>query len=132
MPHPCPHHCPPERGGRGLAVLAALALVVIGAAAARPVVHAAETVLEVAAITLGIVAGMAAAGAVTWLAVAARRRQAQARPLPAGQARAIAARTARELPPGQARAIEPPRPVYGSQIRTPDQTAAADRRAREP
>jgi hypothetical protein len=71
MPHPCPHHCPPERG-RGAAVLAALAvLAVIVAATARPVVHAAEDVLEVAAITAAVLVVGLVAVVVVWRA---RRR----------------------------------------------------------
>jgi hypothetical protein len=49
MPHPCLHHCPPGRGG-GAAALAALVVLVVIAVTARAVVHAAELVLEVAAI----------------------------------------------------------------------------------
>jgi hypothetical protein len=68
-------------------------------------VHAAETALEVVAITIGAVLGLAAVAAVAWVIVAVRRR-------PPGR-RAITAWTVRALPPGQAREIEPPRPVYG-------------------
>ena len=79
MPHPCPHHCPPERGGRGLAALAAIIALVIAAAAARPAVRAAETALQVAAITIGAVLALAALGAVAWVAVAVRRHELERR-----------------------------------------------------
>lgn len=111
MPHPCPHHCPPERGG--VAVLAVLA-VIAAAVLARPVVHAAETVLEVAAITAGAVLGVAAAGAVVWAVVAARRRR--GRPYP------LAGRPVRSLPAAGVRPIEPPRPVYGTLDEHPGRT----------
>jgi hypothetical protein len=113
MPHPCPHHCPPERGGRGLAALAAIIALVIAAAAARPAVRAAETALQVAAITIGAVLALAALGAVAWVAVAVRRHELERRQAwPA----TIAGRVAHQLQDWQAEAIEPPRRVYGTPI----------------
>jgi hypothetical protein len=55
---------------------------------AQPVVHAGETALEVAAITLGII-GLAAAGAVAWLVAAARSPHHPARPLTARRVRVL-------------------------------------------
>lgn len=53
MPHPCPHHCPPEGGGgRGAAVLVVV-LAVLAAAVAGPVIHAAEVALQIVLITAG-------------------------------------------------------------------------------
>jgi hypothetical protein len=109
MPHPCPHHCPPERGGRGLAALTAIIALVIAAVAARPAVRAAETALEVAAITIGAVLALGAIAAVAWVAVAVRRHELERR-----QARpaTIAGPVIHHLPDRQAGAIEPPRRVY--------------------
>jgi hypothetical protein len=111
MPHPCPHHCPPERG-RGLAVAAVVAVVVIASAAARPVVHAAETVLEVAAITAGAVLGLAAVAVVAIVVTRARRGQ--------RQAYTLTGRVVRQLPASQGLAIDPPRPVYGPTYEHPE------------
>jgi hypothetical protein len=122
VPHPCPHHCPPERGG-GLAAVAAVIAVVIAVVAAKPVVHAAETVLEIAAITVGAVLGLAATTAVTWAAVAVCRRE--------RERRAIAAPSVRALPPARPRAIEAARaPVVF--LRPADEDAAAPARPRMP
>jgi hypothetical protein len=87
-------------------VLAVLgAVVIVDAAAARPVVHAAETALVVAAITVGAVLGLAAVTAVAWIVMAIRRRQ--------SERSAIAAWTVGAPPPGQAPVIEPSPQVYG-------------------
>lgn len=79
MPHPCPHHCPPEHGGK-LALAVVVLVLIIAAAVARPAEHAAEETVrvavdaaEIAGITLG--AGIVLAVAVmTAMAVRARRR----------------------------------------------------------
>ena len=78
MPHPCPHHRPPEGGG-GLAAAAGV-LFLIGAAIARPVIHAAEIALEIVIITAGC---LAVAGLVTVAAVLALRLR-RTRALPRG------------------------------------------------
>jgi len=68
----CPGlHCPGcgGGGGSGASALLVLLAVIIIAAIARPVVHAAEVVLEVTLITVSSVAGLAVlggAGAVQW------------------------------------------------------------------
>ncbi len=105
MPHPCPHHCPPGRSGP--AVLAVLA-VIAAAALARPVVHAAELALEVAAITAGAVLGLAAVAAVVAVTVTARRRRARVYP--------VAGRTVREVPAARVRVIEPPRRLPADEL----------------
>lgn len=104
MPHPCPHHCPPGRSG-GAAVLVVLAVVVI-AAIARPVVHAAEVALEVAAIVLGCAAALAVAAGVAYTAWRVHRWQARNR-----QAIPNHAPTAQPLSGPRRPAIEVPRRV---------------------
>jgi hypothetical protein len=70
MPHPCPRHCPPERGP----ACSPDVLVIIGAAAARPVKHAAgfavHIVIEAAEVGALAVAGRRArrGARVLWLA----------------------------------------------------------------
>jgi hypothetical protein len=92
MPHPCPHHCPPERGGKAVLVLLA---VIAAAALARPAAQIAVTVLEVAAITVGVILGLTAVAAAITLAI--RRR--------ASQTYALGPRAMRVIPPAQHRAI---------------------------
>ena len=78
MPHPCPHHCPPERGGQALAVAAIL--VGIGlAVAARPVVNAARDVLEVVAIVITAISALAGLAAGVAVAVWLHRQHARTR-----------------------------------------------------
>jgi hypothetical protein len=85
--------------------------------------HAAETALEIAAITVGAVLGLAATAAVTWAAVAVCRRE--------RERRAIAAPSVRALPLGRTRAIEAARaPVVF--LRPADEDAAAPARPRMP
>ena len=117
MPHPCPHHCP---GGRGGVPLLAVLAVVVSAVLARPVVHAAETVLEVAAITVGIAADLAVAAAAVLLAVRARHRAA----LPGHP---LTARTAQRLSVPRPRAIEPPPRI----VRGEDDATGVTRQANE-
>lgn len=106
MPHPCPHHCPPGRSGA--AALVALVVLVVIAAAARPVVHGAELVLEVAAIAVTSAVVLAVLGGVAYVAVRARRSRANrvtpALPTP------VASRESQALSAPQRRAIEAPRP----------------------
>ena len=83
MPHPCPHHCPPGNGGGGGILAAAagiLAPVLIGAAIARPVIHAAEIALQIVLITCGVLAAAAVTTGAVVIAVRIRRRQLAARP----------------------------------------------------
>jgi hypothetical protein len=109
MPHPCPHHCPPEHSGGLAAVLVVLAVIVIAVAraVARPVEHAAELALEAAVIAVAAAAGLAAIGAVAYVALRAYRWQAT-------NGQAIARHTpaaltgSRSLSAPQRRAIEPP------------------------
>lgn len=79
MPHPCPHHCPPEgaKGGLVLAAAGVAVVVIIARAAehaARAAEHVAVDVLEVAAISLGSAAAVGVLTAVTVLAVRSLRR----------------------------------------------------------
>jgi hypothetical protein len=111
MPHPCPHHCPPSGGGLGRVVIV---IVIVGilalSAASRPVVHAVTGVLEVLAIVLAVILGLAvtAAAAVLgvrvhrWRAARTVQRSAAALPLP----------SIRVLPPTPRKAIEAPREVH--------------------
>jgi uncharacterized membrane protein YebE (DUF533 family) len=112
MPHPCPHHCPPERGGLG-AILLVLAVVVIGAAIARPVARAAEVVLEVVLITAASLAGLAVISGVAYVAWRVRRWQAVNRQAIPRQGHA-ALRGAQAVSAPQRRAIEAPRAVIPS------------------
>jgi hypothetical protein len=103
MPHQvCHAHCP--KGGGSGAVLVLLAVVVL-AAIARPVVHAASVVLQVVLITAASVAGLAVIAGVTYGAVRVYRRQAMDR-----QAISRHARTAQALSARPVAAIEAPRP----------------------
>lgn len=115
MPQVCHKHCPPGRGGTAAAVLAVLA-VIIAATLARPVVHAAEAALEVAAITAGAVLGVAVAAGAVALAVTARRRAAP-RVYP------LTARTAQRLSAPRMPAIEP------AAVRWEDDAAGVTRQA---
>jgi hypothetical protein len=72
MPHPCPHHCPPEGGGIPWALLGVLALVALGAAVAGPVVHAAEIALQIVLITVGVLVGLAMVTAAAVIALKVR------------------------------------------------------------
>jgi hypothetical protein len=108
--HPCPHHCPSERGS-GLGIIVAIAtLVAAGAAvraAARPLEHAAELGLDIAFITLGLLVALAAISAAAYVAHRAHRRHvSDRRPIPAGTRRGA-------LNPalGAPRAIEASRPA---------------------
>lgn len=77
MPHQhqvCHAHCP--KGGGGGALLVVLAVVVV-AAIARPVVHAATQLLEVALIFAASMAGVVVLGGVALLAVRVRRGRAR-------------------------------------------------------
>lgn len=120
MPHPCPHHCP-KPGGSGAALLVVLAVVVI-AAIARPVVHAAIDVLEVAAIVLGSAAALGILGGVAYVAWRVRRWQARNR-----QAISRHAPAAQALSGPHRRAIEAPRPrphtLSTSEARAADNTS---------
>jgi len=78
MPHQiCHAHCP--KGGGGLGALAVLVAVIAIAAVARPVAHAAVDVLEVAAIVVGSVLGLAVAGGIAYVALRVHRSHARAR-----------------------------------------------------
>lgn len=106
MPHPCPHHCPPKGGG-GASLAVAAGVLVLAAAVAGPVIHAAEIALEVLVITAGC---LAAAGLVTIAAVLAvrlRRRQLAARP----PVRLVSSRPAAPITASRPRAIEAGRTV---------------------
>jgi hypothetical protein len=110
--HPCPHHCPPERGS-GLGIVVAIAaLVAAGAAvraAARPLEHAAKLGLDIAFITLGIFVALAAVAAAAYMAHRAHRRHASdRRPIPTGTRRAALNCAQVAAAP---RAIQAPRPV---------------------
>jgi len=117
MPHPCPHHCPSP--GRGSGWIIAVIVVVI-LLVARPVAHAAMVLAQVLVIALASAAGLAAAGAVTWLAVRHHRRRRVMAALPA--------RTVRALPVAPA-AIEAPRPALHLVTDLPERDAV--RRGRE-
>jgi len=85
MPHPCPHHCPKGGSGAGFAV-AAIAVVILAAAIAKPAEHAAEDVLHVVIVCLEILAAAVVITAATALALFVRRhvRASHAAALPAG------------------------------------------------
>lgn len=80
MPHPCPHHCPPEGGGGLVTAAGVLVLVLIGTAVARPVIHAGEVALDVLVITAGCLAAAGLMSVAAVLALRFRRRQLAARP----------------------------------------------------
>lgn len=102
-------HCPGCNGGGGAAALVVLALVVIAAAIARPVVHAAVDVLEVAAIVVTAAAVLAVLAGVAYVALRVRRSRAigtTAVSFPAPVVR----RSSRALSAPRRRAIEAPPP----------------------
>lgn len=108
MPHPCPHHCPPGRGQSTAALVAFVVLAVIIAAAARAIVHAAELVLEVAAIAVTSAVVLAVFGGVAYIAVRARR----SRPngiTPGSFPAPVARRGVQAVSAPRRRAIEAPR-----------------------
>jgi hypothetical protein len=121
MPHPCPHHCPPGGGSGGGAAATVIALVLIGAVIARPVIHAAEIILQVVLITVSALAGVAVLAAAAAVAVKIRRRRRLSRPtvrvLPARPARALPA-PPRALPAGRAAGRRRQAPAPGVPDRT--------------
>jgi hypothetical protein len=112
MPHPCPHHCPPERGS-GLGIIIAIAVLIGVVAAIRTAMpaieHGAELVLEVLVITVASIAGLAAIGAASYVALRIRRSHATARQALASHTPAIQ-RGSQALSARRHRAIEAPRP----------------------
>lgn len=103
------HWTPCDRGsggGRrgGGAAIAVLVIVAVVAASAKPVVHAAETALEIAAIVAGSVLGAVVLVGATWAALRVARWRAGTRALVSrdarqGQALTEAHRVAIEAPP---------------------------------
>lgn len=75
MPHPCPHHCPPERGGA--AVLGVLAVV-----AAVVVIKVVVAILTALLITLAVIAGLALLGGAVYAISAVRSGSLSAAALP--------------------------------------------------
>jgi hypothetical protein len=111
MPHPCPHHCPPEGGGGIIAVaIGVLAVVFVAAAVARPVIHALEVALEIVVITVGGLASAALFTIVAMIAVRVRRRQLAARP----PVRLVSVRPVQAIPAAQPRAIGAARTSSGT------------------
>jgi hypothetical protein len=112
MPHPCPHHCPPERGS-GLGIIIAIAVllgVVAAIRTAMPAIeHGAELVLEVLVITVASITGLAAIGAAAYVALRVHRSQARTRQALASHTPAIQ-RGSQALSAPRARAIEAARP----------------------
>jgi hypothetical protein len=90
MSAPCPHHCPPGSGGGNGGPLVALVAVILAVAVlAGPVSHAitaaltaAIDVVEIAAVTLGSAAALAALAGLTVLArrIIRHRRRVDSRP----------------------------------------------------
>ena len=107
MPHPCPHHCPPERGGQALAVAAILAGIGL-AIAARPVVNAARDVLEVVAIVIAAISALAGLAAGVAIALWLRRQHATAR-LGVSRHTPVPWRGSQAVSAPRPRAIEAPR-----------------------
>lgn len=115
MPQVCHKHCPPGGGGGGTAVLAVIAVLAV-AAVARPVVHAAEVLLQVVLITCGVLAAGGVLTAVVVLTVRVRHNRA----LRASRAAVLASRPAAALP-APPKAIEAARVIPGQVIAgTPD------------
>jgi hypothetical protein len=111
MPHPCPHHCPPERGsGLGIIIaIAVLAAVVAAIRTAMPAIeHGAELVLEVLVITVASIAGLAAIGAASYVALRIRRSHGAARQALVSHTPAIQ-RGSQALSSPQRQAIEAPK-----------------------
>ena len=71
----CRPSCCPGDSGSGLgAAIAVLVGIVVISAVARPIIHAAEILLQVILITLAVLAGLAILTAVTVLVIRYRRR----------------------------------------------------------
>ncbi len=81
----CKPSCCPSNSGGGLGALAAIAAIVFIVAIARPVIHAAETMLRVAAeiavITLSVIASLAIIGVAIFIATRLRRNRHNTAPL---------------------------------------------------
>lgn len=103
----CHAHCPKPGGGLA-AVLVVLAAIVI-AATARAVVHAAEFVLEVAAIAVTSAVVLAVLGGVAVVAARARRNRAN-RVTRVSFPAPVLRLTAESISAPRRRAIEAPRP----------------------
>ncbi len=88
-----PSCCAGNSGGSGLGALAAIAAIVFIAAIARPVIHAAETMLrvaaEIAAITLSIIVSLAMISVAVFIATRLRRNRHNTAPLQTQRAPAI-------------------------------------------
>jgi hypothetical protein len=90
------------------AAVTVVAVTAVAVAVARPVLHAAETVLEVALIAAAAAAGLAALAAVAFIVIHSHRRQARA--LRATPSRALpAGRPVPAIPAPRVLAIEGPR-----------------------
>lgn len=140
----CPHHCPPDHSGGGLALAVVVALVLLGSSGAvASAVHA----LLVAVIAVAIGLAVLAAAVVTVAILVRRRRLARflAEPLaPPPWRPVVAARPARAaLPPGSPAARRaalqlprqlPARTVIPGQVEPDDRPRTGGRRhaRREP
>jgi hypothetical protein len=117
--------CRPARSDSNLgAALTVVAVAVVAAAIARPVLHAAETALQIALIAAATAAGVAALAAVAFIVIRLHRRQARAlTALPSSRALA-AGQPAAAIPAPRLLAIEAPRQnaadALGLQQREPD------------
>ena len=106
MPHQvCHAHCP-KGGGHGFVLLVAAVLII--AAIARPVVHAAEDVLQVVLITVASVIGVAVLGAAAYAALRARSRR-QNRLTAVSFHPPVTRRASQAVSASRPRAIEPTR-----------------------
>jgi len=113
MPHPCPHHCPPERGS-GLGIIIAIAVLIGVVAAIRTAMpaieHGAELVLEVVAITVASITGLALVGGIAYVALRARASHVTDRQaIPSHSRTPVAQRVSWRLSAPRHRAIEAPR-----------------------
>jgi len=105
-------HCPGCGDGGGWGVLAVIVLVIVGAAIARPVEHAAVDVLHFVLIALAVLAGTAVAAAGGYAAWRIRRRAVRHQERPAAAPIQSPGRVAgRPAPPIVARRVRQIGPV---------------------
>jgi hypothetical protein len=98
----CKKSCCPGNTGGGLGALAAIAAIVLIAAIARPVIHAAETMLrvavEIAAITLSVIASLAVITAVAVIVIRLRCNRHNTAPVLTQRPQAIMLPATRAVP----------------------------------
>jgi hypothetical protein len=106
MPHPCPHHCPPEGGsGLGGLVLAAAGVAAVAAVVAFIAAHVVLLAVFAAAFVAGI------GGFLAWTRWAASPRRLHTHYYPRPVVRVLPRSAAQAFPEPRRRAVGPPRVI---------------------